>query len=140
MIYTTYLSKMKEIPNNALKIFIAIDARDNIKDSLKKYNCLWCKEFAPSRELRDSYKSNEIPFYLFQAKYIIEQYNKQKDLVWNQYYEIIKKELSENKDVYFICYEKDKFKCHRYPFSKMISELSNSEYKEATYTDENKDK
>lgn len=140
MIYTTYFSKLKEIPNNALKIFIAMDARDNIKDSLRKYNCLWCKEFAPSRELRNSYKNNEIPFYLFQAKYIIEQHNKQKDLVWNQYYEIIKKELSENKDVYFICYEKDKMECHRYPFSKMISELSNSEYKEATYTDENKDK
>lgn len=139
MIYTTYLSRLKEIPDGAIKLFIARYAAPAVQESLKKYDCFWYKDFGPSEELHEEYKNGKIPWMLFQAKYIIEQYkNRERNQLWNRYIDSIRETNEINKDIYFICYEKDAEKCHRTPFRNIVTELTGIESKEADFSENNK--
>lgn len=139
MIYTTYLAKLKDIPSEAVKIFIARNAKKPIIETLKKYDCIWFRDFGPSQELHQKYTDKEIPWIIFQAKYILEQ-DQQKLInpLWNKYIESVKKASEDGKDVYFICYERDWIKCHRTPFRELVTAITNVESMEADFSEINK--
>ena len=137
MIYGTYLSKLKEIPSNAVKIFIARQARPEIQESLKKYDCIWADIFGPSNELRDDFKNKKIVWPRFVEDYIVEQsqlishFTPKRVSMIN----VIKCAIDEGKDVYVICYEKDPLECHRTPFGHFIAVMFKTEYKEADFSE-----
>ena len=107
-VYTTYLYKLKNIPEDATKLFVARDLKPHILDSLNKYNCIHTPQVAPSRELRDKYKQGEIDYADFLSEYAKEQQNLDKQEVLD-----FIKLIDSNKDLYLICYEKDDMQCHR---------------------------
>lgn len=123
MIYTTYLSKIKDIPDNAIKILIMKFKPkwiNNYKD------IIWFKSLAP--RLFDEYKFNS---------------DISKEKLFNDYYDYLKNDdvpcesilkiinLIENgKDVCFICCEKDPNECHRKILAEYISKKTNIEWKE----------
>ena len=139
MIYTTYLSKLKNIPDNAIKIFIARRSKPVIQDTLKKYNCIWYKDFGPSKTLHDELLNHEIPFMLFEARYIVEQFKLRNiNQTWNNYITTIKEADKQGKDIYLICYEKDDNECHRKAFRQIVTLLTDIESKEADFNENSK--
>lgn len=123
-IYTTYLSKLNKIPEGSLKLFIARDVNDRIKESLEKYNCIHLPESAPSRELRDKFKGGEIDFNKFQVEYAKEQAELDgNDII--RVLEIMVPFIIANYkyDIYMICYEKDAKQCHRATCAEAMSEI-----------------
>jgi len=137
MIYSTYLSNLKKIPSDAVKIFIARQAKPVVVESLKKYDCLWAKRFAPTDELRDEFKNKEIEWKEFVEKYLVEQaYDIMKvSILRLGLMKIIEDAHKEGKDIYFICYEKDPLECHRTPWCNFISVYLKTEYKEADFSE-----
>lgn len=124
MIYTTYLSKLKDIPDNAIKVCISRYAPNN---TLEKYNCRRIDCLAPTGWLLDRYKTDK-DFDRFKKSYLreisvmtIEENNTVKELL----------DLCVNNDVYLICYEKDYELCHRSIVAELISNKLEIPWEEA---------
>ena len=108
MLYTTYLSKLKNIPENALKLIITRFPPKYL--NLNEYpNTYIVKQLAPSIQLLTHYKQNnnwewyvkEFQLEMQTRKDMIKAINRLKEI------------LDDEEDVYLICYEKDYTKCHR---------------------------
>ncbi len=107
-LYTTYLSKLKNIPENALKLIITRFPPKYL--NLNEYpNTYIVKQLAPSIQLLTQYKKNnnwewyvkEFQLEMQTRKDMIKAINRLKEI------------LDDEEDVYLICYEKDYTKCHR---------------------------
>lgn len=124
MIYTTYLSKLKNIPNNAVKVCIS---RHVNKDVLDKYNCKHALSLAPSSSLLKAYKEHN-DFDRFE-----QDFRKEKSKVTvgenMEILDILK--LCKENDVYLICYELDHTKCHRSIVASQIANKLNIKWEEA---------
>lgn len=131
-IYTTYLYKLKNIPEDATKLFVARDLKPHILDSLNKYNCVHTPQVAPSRELRDEYKQGEIDY-----EYFLKKYKKEEQNLSNQEILDFINLINPDKDLYLICYEKDVNTCHRKILALVLARiLKNIFKKEVTYEGE----
>lgn len=124
MIYTTYLSKLKDIPESAIKICISRHADEEL---LKRYNCMHALSLAPSTWLLNSYKRHG-NFEKFRK-----EFKREKSIVTFKEREEIAKilRLCRQNDVYLICYEKDYTKCHRSIVAAQISYRLNIPWEEA---------
>lgn len=126
MIYTTYLSKLKDIPNDANKLFIALKSPGA---TLDKYNCKHCLLLAPSQELRDRYKEDK-DWESFYADFKEEKTNFDDDEI-EEFKEILRL-CREDKDTYIICYEKDYTHCHRSIVAEGLSAKTGIDWEEAS--------
>lgn len=108
MLYTTYISRIKDIPTTARKIIIMRYMPSSLKDP--KYNLEWMPELAPNDILLNSYKTGALKFNDFIEQF--QDYLSYNKLV-QQSIDDIKQDLIDNKDVYLICCEKNHFECHR---------------------------
>lgn len=108
MLYTTYISRIKDIPDDARKIIIMRFMPKSLKDP--KYNLEWMPELAPTDILLNNYKRGSISFFDFKEEF--EEYLEYNKLVQKSV-EDIKKDLLDDKDVYIICCEKNHYECHR---------------------------
>lgn len=126
MIYTTYLSRLKDIPEGAIKVCIS---RQAPQETLKKFNCMHALSLAPSPWLLREYKEHG-DFKKFKDRFIEEKKvvtSKEKD-------ETLKiLELCKKNDVYLICYEKDYTKCHRSIVAQLISNKLGIPWEEAQH-------
>lgn len=124
MIYTTYLSKLKNIPDNAIKVCIS---RHVNKEVLEKYNCIHALSLAPSSWLLSKYKLHG-NFDKFEK-----DFRKEKSKATKKEHEETTKilNLCRTNDVYFICYELDHTKCHRSIVASQISNKLNIPWEEA---------
>jgi uncharacterized protein YeaO (DUF488 family) len=115
MLYTTYISKIKDIPSEARKIIVMRYMPKSLKDP--KYNLEWNPHLAPPDIILNKYKSNAISFSDLLDEF--DDYLNTNKLV-KQAVDNIKKDLIDNKDVYLICCEKNHFECHRSNLLKYI--------------------
>lgn len=111
MLYTTYLSNVKNLPDNEDVVKILITRfRPTSTFKPEKYNLIWRPPLAPSEHLFARYKEGTMSWSEFRETYI-EQASTSKEFE-KSFYEI-KKYIEEGKDVFLICYEKDDMQCHR---------------------------
>ena len=108
MLYTTYFSKMKDIPEDAIKLIITRFPPKWI-DVSSIPNVYIVKGLSPSQELLLNYKRDND-----WNKYVI-SFNKEMDSKQDMKRMLskLRTTLESGKDVYLICYEKDYMKCHR---------------------------
>ena len=108
MLYTTYISRIKDISDDARKIIVMRYMPKSLKDP--KYNLEWMPYLAPQDMILNKYKSGAITF-----NELLEEFNTYLDSnkLVKQLIEDIKKDLSKGKDIYLICCEKNHFECHR---------------------------
>ena len=107
MVYTTYISNMKNIPQDAKKILIMRYIPKSLKDD--KYNLMWMPDLAPQQAILNQYKNNEISFEdltLAFKRYLV--LKEEAKIAINKLKDMLSKE-----DVYLICCEKDSSICHR---------------------------
>lgn len=110
MIYTSYLANLKNIPDNdnTVRIFITRwKPRNTI--SMDSYKMIWRPNLAPSELLLAKYKDGTISWNVLRETFLSE--TKTNKLLKDGLQEVI--ELSKDKDVFLICYEKDATTCHR---------------------------
>ena len=101
MIKESYISMWNKLPNDAIKVRVA---RPSV--------------LSPSKELFYDYKEGRINWEEFETRFKKEILNNPKAIG-----ELKRlKELSQEKDVYLICYEK-KYPCHRFILLNLIKEL-----------------
>jgi uncharacterized protein YeaO (DUF488 family) len=111
MLYTTYLSNIKNLPDNEDVVKILITRfRPTTTFNPKKYNLIWRPSLAPSEYIFARYKDGLMNWQEFREEYI-EQASTSSEFE-KSFYEI-KEYLDEGKDVFLICYEKDDLQCHR---------------------------
>ena len=111
MLYTTYLSNVKNLPNdeNVVKILIT-RFRPTTTFNPQKYNLLWRPSLAPSEHIFARHKDGSMSWKEFREAYI-EQASSSYEFE-KSFFEI-RDYLNEGKDVFLICYEKDDMQCHR---------------------------
>lgn len=126
MIYTTYLSRLKDIPEGAIKVCIS---RQAPQKTLEKFNCMHALSLAPSPWLLREYKEHG-DFKKFKDRFIEEK----KVVTSKERDETLKiLELCKKNDVYLICYEKDYTKCHRSIVAQLISNKLGIPWEEAQH-------
>lgn len=108
MLYTTYLSNIKNLPEDSIKILIT-RFRPTSTFNPEKYNLIWRPPLAPSEHLFVRHKEG-MSWEDFREAYI-EQASTDKSFE-KCFYEI-KQYLEKELDVFLICYEKDDMQCHR---------------------------
>lgn len=102
MLLESYLSNLKNLPLNAEKIIVMRSTHHIL---------------SPSSKLLNDYQKGKIDWSQFEEKYIEEMNTLSKKM------EMLRiKKLSEQKDVYLICHEKDG-NCHRHILKKLIEKL-----------------
>lgn len=76
----------------------------------------WMRELAPSKDLLKEYKDGQIDWKFFQSNF-------KKQMKKNESLEIIEKlvNISKQKNITLLCYEKDGDNCHRHILQNMIS-------------------
>lgn len=105
MLYTTYFSKINDIPGEDIKLIITRFPPKWL-DYKTIPNTHLIQSLAPSKELLLDYKNNN-NWSNYVKQFKKEMVNMQHDL--NR----IEETLKINKNVYLICYEKDDNFCHR---------------------------
>lgn len=101
MIKESYISRWKALPDDAIKVRVA---RPSV--------------LSASKELFDDYKDGRINWKEFEERFRKEMLRNPKAVA-----ELKRlRELSKEKDVYLICYEKD-YPCHRFILIDLIKEL-----------------
>lgn len=117
MLYTSYISNMRNLPDGKM-ILITRWAPKSL--DLSKFNdARWESILAPADSLLAAYKNG--------AMTKVEMLNKYKEylnnsLAVNEICYEINKDIEEGKDVYLICYEKEVFDCHRSVLAQFISD------------------
>ena len=122
MIYTTYLSNLKNLPNNEkTKKYLITRWKPRNTIDLKKYNLEWAPNLAPTELTLSKYTDGSINWKEFRERFINESFDNR--LFVDGLSEII--ELNnEGYDIFLICYEKDDKVCHR-SILKEILEFNN---------------
>lgn len=105
MVYTTYLDRLSELPNDSLKIVIM---RYQPKVNLFEFeNVKFVKCLSPSDILLTEYKTNKITFKEFSEKFKNELKNNLEST------RMLSRIKNCKRDVYLICCEKSPLECHR---------------------------
>lgn len=127
MIYTTYLSNLKNLPNDEkTKKFLITRWKPRNTIDLKKYNLTWAPNLAPTELTLAKYTDGSINWKEFRERFINESFDNR--LFVDGLSEII--ELNnEGYDIFLICYEKDDKVCHR-SILKEILEFNNQNCEE----------
>lgn len=108
MLYTTYFSKMKDIPEDCIKLIITRFPPKWL-DISNIPNTYLVKGLSPSQELLLKYKeNNDWNWYVEKFYEEMEQVQDMKRMLHK-----LRITLESDKDVCLICYEKDHAKCHR---------------------------
>lgn len=102
MIYTTYFANLKNLPNTIVPIAICGKLPDF-------YTGLRYKELAPKKEFFNIWKQNNDWNYYIKNYYELVLNKLDADKVVKDLFE-----LSSNKDVALVCYEKPTDSCHRH--------------------------
>lgn len=111
MIYTTYLSNLKNLPNNdKTKKYLVTRWKPRNTIDVNKYNLTWAPNLAPTELTLSRYTDGSIDWRTFREFFIEESFNNQ--LFKDGMNEIIELD-SEGYDIFLICYEKDDTICHR---------------------------
>lgn len=105
MLHTTYFAKMKDIPEDCIKLIITRFPPKWL-DIKKHPNTYIVKSLAPSKELLLKYKQNN------DWNWYIEEFSKEM-LGMTSLLCRLKLALLQGKDICLICYEKDCTRCHR---------------------------
>lgn len=127
MIYTTYLSNLKNLPNDEkTKKYLITRWKPRNTIDLKKYNLEWAPNLAPTELTLSKYTDGSINWREFRERFINESFDNR--LFVDGLSEII--ELNnEGYDIFLICYEKDDKVCHR-SILKEILEFNNQNCEE----------
>ena len=108
MLYTTYLSNMKNVPDDCLKLIITRFPPKWF--NANKYPLTYIiKELSPSKELLLKYKQNNN--WDWYVKSFKEEMNNRQDMKYAL--KELEGLLNNNQDVCLVCYEKDYERCHR---------------------------
>ena len=109
MIYTTYLSNLKNLPEDSIKFLITRWKPRNTID-VKKYNLEWRPNLAPTELTLAKYKDKTIDWSEYRQRFIDESFENK--LFMDGLQEVIDYN-DQGLDVFLICYEKDDKVCHR---------------------------
>lgn len=127
MVYTTYLSNLKNLPNNeTTKKYLITRWKPRNTIDTKKYNLEWAPQLAPTELTLAKRKDESIDWKEFRNRYIEESFSNQ--LFIDAIEEIIRLN-DKGYDIFLICYEKDELTCHR-SILKEILHLNNCECEE----------
>lgn len=111
MIYTTYLSNLKNLPNDEkTKKYLITRWKPRNTIDVKKYNLEWAPQLAPTELTLAKYKDGSIDWKEYRQRYIDESFSN--PLFIDGLKEIIEYN-DEGYDIFLICYEKDDSTCHR---------------------------
>ena len=111
MIYTTYLSNLKNLPNDEkTKKYLITRWKPRNTIDVKKYNLEWAPQLAPTELTLAKYKDGSIDWKEYRQRYIDESFS-------NPLFIDGLKEIVEYNDkgynIFLICYEKNDSTCHR---------------------------
>lgn len=111
MIYTTYLSNVKNLPNdeNTKKILVIRWKPRNTID-LDKYNLEWWPQLAPSELILSKYKDGSINWQQYREMYLEDA---ERNAMFIDALQQIIDMNNEGKNIFLICYEKNDIMCHR---------------------------
>lgn len=111
MVYTTYLSNLKNLPNDeqTIKYLITRWKPRNTID-VNKYGIIWAPQLAPTELTLSRYKDGTIGWQEYRNLFIDESFENK--LFIDAVEEIIKLN-DDGYDIFLICYEKDDLMCHR---------------------------
>lgn len=111
MIYTTYLSNLKNLPNDEkTKKYLITRWKPRNTIDVKKYNLEWAPQLAPTELTLAKYKDGSIDWKEYRQRYIDESFSN--PLFIDGLKEIVDYN-DEGYDIFLICYEKDDSTCHR---------------------------
>ena len=111
MIYTTYLSNLKNLPNDEkTKIYLITRWKPRNTIDVKKYNLEWAPQLAPTELTLAKYKDGSIDWKEYRQRYIDESFDN--PLFIDGLKEIVEYN-DKGYDIFLICYEKDDSTCHR---------------------------
>ena len=127
MIYTTYLSNLKNLPNDEkTKKYLITRWKPRNTIDVKKYNLEWAPQLAPTELTLAKYKDGSIDWKEYRQRYIDESFSN--PLFIDGLKEIVEYN-DEGYDIFLICYEKDDSTCHR-SILKEILQINNYKCKE----------
>ena len=111
MIYTTYLSNLKNLPNDEkTKKYLITRWKPRNTIDVKKYNLEWAPQLAPTELTLAKYKDGSINWKEYRQRYIDESFSN--PLFIDGLKEIVDYN-DEGYDIFLICYEKNDSTCHR---------------------------
>lgn len=125
MLYTTYISNMKNLPEG--KMVLVTRWAPKSLDLSKFDDASWEPILAPSDSLLASYKNGTMTRAEIFNKYkeYLENSLAANDLILS-----LVKTIEEDENVFLICYEKEAFDCHRSILAQHISDKYNIPWKE----------
>ena len=127
MIYTTYLSNLKNLPNDEkTKKYLITRWKPRNTIDVKKYNLEWAPQLAPTELTLAKYKDGSIDWKEYRQRYIDESFSN--PLFIDGLKEIVDYN-DEGYDIFLICYEKNDSTCHR-SILKEILQINNYKCKE----------
>ena len=127
MIYTTYLSNLKNLPNDEkTKKYLITRWKPRNTIDVKKYNLEWAPQLAPTELTLAKYKDGSIDWKEYRQRYIDESFSN--PLFIDGLKEIVDYN-DKGYDIFLICYEKDDSTCHR-SILKEILQINNYKCKE----------
>ena len=127
MIYTTYLSNLKNLPNDEkTKKYLITRWKPRNTIDVKKYNLEWAPQLAPTELTLAKYKDGSIDWKEYRQRYIDESFSN--PLFIDGLKEIVNYN-NEGYDIFLICYEKNDSTCHR-SILKEILQINNYKCKE----------
>ena len=127
MIYTTYLSNLKNLPNDEkTKKYLITRWKPRNTIDVKKYNLEWAPQLAPTELTLAKYKDGSIDWKEYRQRYIDESFSN--PLFIDGLKEIVEYN-DKGYDIFLICYEKDDSTCHR-SILKEILQINNYKCKE----------
>ena len=127
MIYTTYLSNIKNLPNDEkTKKYLITRWKPRNTIDVKKYNLEWAPQLAPTELTLAKYKDGSIDWKEYRQRYIDESFSN--PLFIDGLKEIVDYN-DKGYDIFLICYEKDDSTCHR-SILKEILQINNYKCKE----------
>ena len=111
MIYTTYLSNLKNLPNDEkTKKYLITRWKPRNTIDVKKYNLEWAPQLAPTELTLAKYKDGSIDWKEYRQRYIDESFSN--PLFIDGLKEIVDYN-DEGYDIFLICDEKNDSTCHR---------------------------
>lgn len=111
MIYTTYLSNLKNLPNDEkTKKYLITRWKPRNTIDVKKYNLEWAPQLAPTELTLAKYKDGSIDWKEYRQRYIDESFSN--PLFIDGLKEIVDYN-DKGYDIFLICYEKNDSTCHR---------------------------
>lgn len=120
MVYTTYLSKMKDLPGDAYKVIISryLPSTFHVNKKNREYHV---PDLAPSHSLLKEYKDGVCSWDDF-----VQAYNREMESspFTTQAIQALVQTIKEHRDddIFLICYEKDANKCHRSLLASFLKE------------------